>query len=44
MWHIVGPTGRQILPNVTQKRACNFLVEYTPKQAGMYKLYYDFVP
>ena len=36
MWNIVGPTGRQIFPNVIEKRASNFLVEYTPKQAGMY--------
>jgi len=36
VWNIVGPTGRQIFPNVIEKRASNFLVEYTPKQAGMY--------
>ena len=34
--NIVGPTGRQIFPNVTEKRANNFSVEYTPKQSGMY--------
>lgn len=33
---IRGPTGRQILPNVTEKRANNFLVEYTPKQSGLH--------